>query len=143
VIVIQKPPPATPAVVEIKPERAPEPPQKPPPEPVQQVAKKVTREPPVASRPQPSADAPPLVPASSSQQQGTIQRHVRTLQHNIEVRIGRLARLSLGGADRKTLDDARTFVAESESAIERGDLAQASNLAQKADLLVLAVEKRR
>jgi electron transfer flavoprotein alpha subunit len=99
--------------------------------------------PPVVATPQPAtADAPQLEPANSSQQQASIQQEVTVLQSGIEARIQRLSRVKLAAADRKTLEDARTFIAQSEAAKKSGDFTQASNLAKKADLLVQAIEKR-
>jgi hypothetical protein len=141
-MVIEKPAPAQPSVAETKPQAAPEPVKESPPPPAQPVARKEVPAPPIAV-PQPAtAGAPQLEPADSSQQKASIQRHVNILQRGIEARIKRLSRLSLAGADRKTLEDARTFIAQSEDAKKSGDLSQASNLAQKADLLVQAIEKR-
>ena len=140
-MVIQKPAPAEPAVAEVKPPRAREPAPKPPPPRVQPVRKQAPEHL-VVSPPTQSAGALRLEPAVSSQTQASTQRQVNSLQRGIEARIERLKRLKLPGADRKTLEDAHTFVAQSEEAMQRGDLAQASNLAGKAELLVQAVEKR-
>jgi hypothetical protein len=142
-MVIEKPPPAQPAIAETKPPPATSEPVKvasrPP---AERVARKEAPAPPVVN-PQPAtADAPPLEPANSSQQQASIQRQVSILQRVIGLRIARLAGLKLSGPDRKTLEDARTFIAQSEEANKSGDLSQASNLAQKAQLLVQAIEKR-
>jgi hypothetical protein len=141
-MVIPKPPPAQPSVTETKPAPAPQPVKVSPPPPAEPVARKDAPASPVVN-PQPAtADAPQLEPANSSQQQASIERRVSTLQRAIEARIERLARLKLAGADRKTLEDAQTFIAQSKDANKSGDLTQASNLAQKAELLVQAIEKR-
>jgi hypothetical protein len=142
-MVIQKPAPAEPpAVAEVKPQRVREPARKTPPPPTQRVVHKPAPQPAVVSTPPASADAPPLEPASISQQQASLQQRVSALQQAIQARIERLNASNLPGADRKTLEDARTFVTQSQDAMKRGDWAQASNLAQKAALLVQAVEKR-
>jgi len=141
-MVVPRPPSTQPSVTETKPAPIREPVKAPPPPRAEPVARKDAPAPPVVS-PQPvTADAPQLEPANSSQQQASIQRQVSMLQRAIGVRIERLARLKLAGADRKTLEDARTFIAQSEEANKSGDLTQASNLAQKAELLVRAIEKR-
>jgi hypothetical protein len=140
-MVIEKPAPAEPAVTEAKPEPPPEPARVPPPRTNQRVPRKETPAP-VSSPQRPAADAPKLETATSFQQQASIERNVNLLQRAVEARISRLSRLNLAGSDRKTLDDARTFVAQSQDAMKNGDLTQSSNLAQKANLLVQAIEKR-
>lgn len=96
-----------------------------------------------AAAPQPAlADAPPLEPARSLQQQAAMQQQVAALDRGIQARINRLGQRNLAAADRKTLQDARTFVAQSKDAMAKGDFVQSSNLADKAELLVQAVEKR-
>jgi hypothetical protein len=142
VVVIQKPAPAQPSVAETKPERVPEPVKESPPTHEQRVARKEIPTPPTVNPKPATSDAPPLEPANISQEQASIQRSVNMLEQGVQARINRLSRQRLAGADRKTLEDARTFIAQSEDAKKRGDLSQASNLVQKADLLVQAVEKR-
>ena len=54
-----------------------------------------------------------------------------------------MARLNPAGLstnERKTLEDARTFLAQSTRAFESSDLPRALNLARKASLLVAALE---
>jgi hypothetical protein len=46
----------------------------------------------------------------------------------------------LSAADRRTLEDARTFFTQSEHALAAGDLLRARNLANKASLLLDALE---
>lgn len=140
-MVIQKPAPAEPAIAEAKPQPPPEPVLKLPPERVPPVVRKEAAAPSTATPQPPPADAPPLEPAASLQQQASTERRVSTLQRNLQSRINSLVQVKLAAATRKTLDDARTFIEQSKSALKKGDLAQASNLAQKAGLLVQAVEK--
>jgi hypothetical protein len=52
-----------------------------------------------------------------------------------------LQRGKLTGATRRTLEDARTFLAQSEKALSDDDLQRARNLANKAALLVSALEQ--
>lgn len=127
---------------EAKPELAPEPAREPSPHTTQRVVRRPTPTPPVANPQRSAADAPKLEPGTSSQQQRSIERDVKILQRAVYARIERLSRRNLAGADRKTLEDARTFIAQSENAMKAGDLTQSSNLAEKADLLVQAVEKQ-
>jgi hypothetical protein len=50
--------------------------------------------------------------------------------------------LTLKSEARRTLDDAHTFLAQSERAFLDGDLQRARNLANKASLLVSALEQQ-
>lgn len=90
----------------------------------------------------PSADAPPLEPRISVQEQAALGSQVRTLKKDLGRRIQRLSRMRLSRDDVKTLHDARLYLAQADQAIGQGDLQQSLNLAQKAELLVQAVEKR-
>jgi hypothetical protein len=141
-LVIQKPAPAEPAVAKPKQQPVPEPPPEIPQRASQHVARREAPAAHVSTAQRPAADAPRLEEATSLQQQAHIEQNVNTLQRALEARINRLSRLNLAGADRKALEDARTFVTQSQDALKNGDLSQSSNLAEKANLLVQAVEKR-
>ncbi|MGD0459210.1 MAG: hypothetical protein ABSC21_15860 [Terriglobia bacterium] len=83
---------------------------------------------------------PSLEPRESSAQQAALRRQIQGLQDDVRQRIAKLSRAGLSGADRKTLDDARTFFAQSTRALNDADLQRALNLARKASLLVSALE---
>ncbi len=133
----------------------------PPPKPVQTVPAPASAEPalpesapaqprattqdrPAESAPVPEAttNAPPLEPLQSRQQQTALAKQVDSLKSGIEYRIGRLNRAGLSSADRQALEDARAFLSQADEAMKKGDLQESLDLAQKADLLVAAVEKR-
>jgi hypothetical protein len=83
---------------------------------------------------------PSLEPRESSAQEAALRRQIQALQEDVRQRIAKLSRAGLSGADRKTLDDARTFFAQSARALNDADLQRALNLARKASLLVSALE---
>ncbi|MGH9353990.1 MAG: hypothetical protein ACRD2G_17820 [Terriglobia bacterium] len=89
-----------------------------------------------------AADAPPLLPERSLQQQIDLEKQIGDLRSAVRLRIARLSRMNLSTEDRKALQDARLFLTEADRAMRENDLQQALNLAQKADLLISAVEKR-
>jgi len=82
-----------------------------------------------------------LEPRESSTEQATQRHEVLALQDDVQKRIAKLSPAGLSGVDRKTLDDARTFFAQSTQALSEGDLQRALMLARKASLLVSALEK--
>ena len=90
--------------------------------------------------PQVPSQVPSLEPRESSAQQAALRRQIQGLQDDVRQRIAKLSRAGLSGADRKTLDDARTFFAQSTRALNDADLQRALNLARKASLLVSALE---
>ena len=89
----------------------------------------------------PTPQVPSLEPRESSAQEAALRRQIQGLQDDVRQRIAKLSRAGLSGADRKTLDDARTFFAQSARALNDADLQRALNLARKASLLVLALER--
>ena len=107
------------------------------------------REPPVAdtettpetTEPPPAPPVPSLEPRESSAEEAAQRRQIQALQEDVRQRIATLSRAGLSGADRKTLDDAQTFFAQSTRALNEGDLQRALTLARKASLLVLALER--
>ncbi len=86
--------------------------------------------------------APQLEPLGSEQQQNRMRYRIQGLQRGIERRIDSLIQRRLSDVDRKAVSDARVFLSQSREAMEAGDLTESLNLAEKADLLVSAVEKR-
>jgi hypothetical protein len=103
---------------------------------------------PVEAQPAPdNADhsAPPvpaLQPRESPQQQTELRNKVLQLQQNVKARIAALERTQMANLDRKTLNGARMFVAQSDRALKSGDQQRAFNLARKASLLVDALEQK-
>lgn len=88
----------------------------------------------------PPAEVPALEPQESSAQETVLRGQVLNLQENVRQRISRLNPARLSANERKTLDDAGTFLAQSARAFEGGDFQRALNLARKASLLVAALE---
>ena len=88
----------------------------------------------------PNPQVPSLEPRESSAQQAALRRQIQGLQDDVRERIAKLSRAGLSGTDRKTLDDARTFFAQSTRALDQADLQRALTLARKASLLVSALE---
>lgn len=89
---------------------------------------------------QPAPQVPSLEPRESSVKEASLRRQIQGLQDDVRQRIAKLSRAGLSGVDRKTLDDARTFFAQSTQALNEADLQRALTLARKASLLVLALE---
>lgn len=86
------------------------------------------------------ARAPELEPARSS----ATEDEVRTQQTRIHQRIDGLQKDRYSApADQRALDDARLFLAQSEQALKKRDLLKAHGLADKASLLLDALEQRR
>jgi len=119
------------------------------PEPARRPRRRLRTEPPAAAaettpettEPPPTPQVPSLEPRESSAQETALRRQIQGLQDDVRQRIAKLSRAGLSGADRKTLDDARTFFAQSTRALEEADLQRALNLARKASLLVSALER--
>ncbi|MGH9327425.1 MAG: hypothetical protein ACRD2B_12180 [Terriglobia bacterium] len=89
-----------------------------------------------------SAAAPPLEPPTSTEQQVALEARLNGLKQDLRRRIAVLSRLKLSRNDRKALRDAQLFLSQTNQAMKQGDLQQSLNLAEKADLLIQAVEKR-
>jgi len=96
---------------------------------------------PETTEPPPTPQVPSLEPRESSAQEAALRRQIQGLQDDVRQRIAKLSQAGLSGADRKTLDDARTFFAQSTRALDEADLQRALNLARKASLLVSALER--
>ena len=88
-----------------------------------------------------SAEVPALEPQETQEKQAQLRREILATQEDTQKHLTVLDRVQLAGGDRKTLDDARTFLAQSSRELERGELVRAMNLARKAALLVSAVEQ--
>jgi len=117
------------------------------PEPARRPRRRLRTEPPAAAAENtpettepPTPQVPSLEPRESSAQEAALRRQIQGLQDDVRQRIAKLSRAGLSGADRKTLDDARTFFAQSTRALSDADLQRALNLARKASLLVSALE---
>jgi len=132
------------------PEPAPAPPQEvPAPKETPHPHRRVLRREPPAAGPEntpetvepPAPQVPSLEPRESSAQEAALRRQIQGLQLDVRQRIAKLDQAGLSGVDRKTLDDARSFFAQSTQALNEGDLQRALTLARKASLLVLALER--
>ena len=135
-LVIEEPPPP-------EPPPAPPPPT-PAPKPVRQRRRARTEPPAAAPSNAPDTTGPPapsLEPQENSVEEAALRRQIQGLQDDVRQRIAKLSRARLSGADRKTLDDARAFFAQSTQALKEADLQRALNLARKASLLVTALER--
>ena len=88
----------------------------------------------------PTPQVPSLEPRESSAEEADLRRQIQGLQDDVRQRIAKLNLAGLSSADRKTLDDARTFFDQSTRALNEADLQRALTLARKASLLVLAIE---
>lgn len=93
-----------------------------------------------APEPEP-ADVPTLEPRESSQRETELRDQVANMQNEAERQIAHLSRERMDPANRKTLDAARGFLLQSRRAVRQEDLRRAFNLAQKAQLLVQALEQ--
>lgn len=90
---------------------------------------------------EPSPPLPSLAPRESSSEQATQRREIQGLQDDVQKRIAKLSAADLSAVDRKTLEDAKAFIAQSTQALNEADLQRALMLARKASLLVSALEK--
>jgi hypothetical protein len=88
-----------------------------------------------------SPQVPSLAPRESSSEQATQRREIQGLQDDVQKRIAKLGAADLSAGDRKTLEDAKAFIAQSTQALIEADLQRALMLARKASLLVSALEK--
>ncbi len=89
----------------------------------------------------PPAQVPALEPRESSAQESTLRRETVETQIEVRQRLARINDAQLTPPDRKTLDDARGFLGQSERALQEGDLQRALVLARKAALLATALEQ--
>ncbi len=98
---------------------------------------------PEPEEPPPTVEVPALEPRESREKESALRNQVLELQNGVKQQIAQLEGAQLAPADRKTLEDARTFLAQSEKALEEGDLQRSLNLARKASLLAAALRKER
>ncbi|MBZ5545285.1 MAG: hypothetical protein LAO07_16660 [Acidobacteriia bacterium] len=89
-----------------------------------------------------STEVPALEAREAPAQQVALRQQIVGLQQDLRRRAGPLERRNLSAGDRKTFEDARMFLAQSERALADGDLQRALNLAQKAALLVSALDQQ-
>ncbi len=85
-----------------------------------------------------TAQAPPLEPAASAASESDIAAS----QADIRKRIDGLIDANSAPADKQILDDARAFVSQSEQALKDHNLLKAKELAEKASLLLDALQAR-
>lgn len=85
-----------------------------------------------------AVQAPSLEPA----EQASSENEVRALQEGLRRRIDGIQNGSSTSTDRQTLEDARSFVSQSEGALKVHDLLKAKELAEKARLLLDALGRR-
>jgi hypothetical protein len=88
----------------------------------------------------PPAAIPALEPRESTMQETALRQEVQRVQEDVRQRLARLNQARLSSSERKTLEDARTFLVQSARALERSDLQRALNLARKSSLLVGSLE---
>ena len=88
----------------------------------------------------PPAEVPALEPRESSAQTSELRRQYSGLEQDVRQRLARLSGARLSGNERRTLNDAQAFFAQSIRAMAAGDLVRAVNLARKASLLLAALE---
>jgi len=92
------------------------------------------------AEPPAAVEIPALEPRQS--QGPALRGQILGRQNDLQARIEKLERANkLSATGRKTLEDARTFLAQSGKALEEGDLQRSLNLAWKASLLVAALEQ--
>jgi hypothetical protein len=89
----------------------------------------------------PTTEVPALEPRENPEQENALRNQITGMRQNLQRRIDRLGRQQLFTADRKTLEDAKVFLAQSGRALEQGDLQRSLMLARKASLLVSALEQ--
>jgi hypothetical protein len=93
-----------------------------------------------AEAPEPE-EAPALVLQSSAEQQTELLRNATGERDDVRRRIAHLDTLQLSAEERRTLNGARAFLAQSESALKEDDPQRSINLTRKAALLVSSVEQ--
>jgi hypothetical protein len=91
----------------------------------------------------PSAEVPALEPREAPGQQAAIRDQIQRSQERLRQRLAQIDRQASAAADRRMVDDARSFLAQSERALSDGDLQRALNLTRKTSLLVAALEQER
>ncbi len=154
-VYVASPPPATSAAPEpnsgtlvIEEPVTPEPPKTPPPErpadvehsPPETPQPKANKvRPPQSPAAEPPVEPPPLEPANNPGQGR--QRQLEKTQQDMDSHIAQLEARHPSGAEGQTLTEAKAFLDQSKSALKDGDLPRAEKLAEKARLLITALEK--
>ena len=85
-------------------------------------------------------EPPPLEPANSPGQGRRQQLEKR--QHEMDSSIKQFVASQLSNPERQTLGEAKAFLDQSKAALGEGDLPRAEKLAEKARLLIAALEQR-
>ena len=91
----------------------------------------------------PPTEVPALEPREAPGQQAALRQQIQHLQERLRQRTAQLERQVNAAEDRRMLEDARSFLAQSERALTDGDLQRALNLTRKTSLLVSALEQER
>ena len=91
---------------------------------------------------QPAAQVPALAPRESPQEQNELRNKAVEITQSVKARIARLEQTRAASLDHNTLEGARMFLAQSQRALDDGDLQRAYNLARKASLLVDGLEQK-
>lgn len=89
----------------------------------------------------PAPEVPALETHESSQALAARRRELIASQESTRKRLAQLDHAHLDAGDRRTLNDAKAFLAQSDRELERGEILRAINLARKAALLVSAIEQ--
>lgn len=95
----------------------------------------------VEPEPAPSAEVPLLEPLGGPGEQAQ-QQQVQQLQDQVRGRITRQENARLSADDHRMLDDARTFLSQSERALATRDFPRARTLARKASMLLAVIEQQ-
>jgi hypothetical protein len=86
---------------------------------------------------------PSLEPQSDAGQQEGVQNQLQTQEDAMKLRIDELDKnADLSTTERRTLKDAKSFWSQAVAALRDHDLLRAQELAQKASLLLAALERR-
>lgn len=86
-----------------------------------------------------AAQAPPLEPASPAVSEDEIEAREASIHHSIDVLANSQ---TFAPADQQILEDARAFVNQSEQALKEHNLLKAHELAEKAALLLSALQAK-
>jgi len=97
---------------------------------------------PVEPEPNPPIEIPALETRENPSAQAALRQQIVGLQNQVRARITHVAQANLSSGERNTLEDARTFLGQSERALAESDLQRARNLARKASMLVAVLEQQ-
>jgi len=96
----------------------------------------------VEPEPNPPIEIPALETRENPGAQAALRQQIVGLQNQVRARITQVAQANLSSGERNTLEDARTFLGQSERALAESDLQRARNLARKASMLVAVLEQQ-